>query len=115
MTGAIIGGQSVEQAARLQMIIMFMISASSALCVFMAMLFALSTLIDSQHRIRLDRLDSRAPAFYRKRDALFKDLWSKIKTGGRAVRGVVGHGKNRSSGSDSERQRLLDAGNAGSS
>jgi hypothetical protein len=85
----------------------------------MAMLFALSTLIDSQHRIRLDRLDSRAPAFYRQRDALVKKVWSKTKAGGRAVGGVIGQGKNRFSNGDGdgngERQRLLDGENAGSS
>ncbi|CAD6567355.1 MAG: hypothetical protein TREMPRED_003558 [Tremellales sp. Tagirdzhanova-0007] len=59
MTGAIVGGKPVEQAAKLQMIIMFMIAASSALSTLVALLFALTTLVDSQHRIRLDRLDSR--------------------------------------------------------
>ncbi|WVR04324.1 hypothetical protein IAU60_001324 [Kwoniella sp. DSM 27419] len=79
MTGAIVGGKSVEQAARLQMIIMFMISASSALCTCLALFFALTTLVDSQCRLRPDRLDSRKPLFYRYRDAAGEKLWKGIK------------------------------------
>ena len=110
MTGAIVGGKSVEQAAKLQsssatvsthvyakdpspVIIMFspsdsslmdhshkdsrhvVIAASSALSTLVALLFALTTLVDSQHRIRLDRLDSRKPAFYARRDQLARDIW----------------------------------------
>ncbi|CDZ97197.1 Conserved hypothetical protein CHP00245 [Phaffia rhodozyma] len=58
MTGAIIGGSSVEQAAKLQMILMFMISASSALSVLAAMIFTFSVVFDPQHRIRDDRIYS---------------------------------------------------------
>ncbi|EIW68639.1 hypothetical protein TREMEDRAFT_31647 [Tremella mesenterica DSM 1558] len=78
MTGAIVGGKSVEQAARLQMIIMFMISASSALCTLGALVFALSTLVDSQHRIRPDRLDSRKPIMYRWRDSGLERVWKGV-------------------------------------
>ncbi len=69
------------------------------------MFFALSTLIDAQHRIRLDRLDSRAPAFYRWRDASARKVWSRCKAGGRAVGGILGLRKN--DGSEDERARLL--------
>ncbi|KAK4684718.1 UDP-glucose/iron transport system permease protein, partial [Tremellales sp. Uapishka_1] len=98
MTGAIVGGKSVEQAARLQMIIMFMISASSALSVLIALLFALTTLVDSNHRIRLDKLDSRKPAFYRWRDGLAEKVWNKLK-------GLKCWGREK--GTEEERRGLL--------
>jgi ABC-type iron transport system FetAB permease component len=56
MVGSILGGKSVSQAAMLQMILMFMIAASSFLCVSATLVFALSTLVDASHRIRMDRL-----------------------------------------------------------
>ncbi len=56
MSGAILGGADVQQAARLQMIIMFMIAASSALACIVATLLALSVCIDSEHRIRSERI-----------------------------------------------------------
>jgi hypothetical protein len=65
MTGAILGGADVKQAARLQMIIMFMISASSALSCIVATLFTLYVCVDSEHRIRGDRIDTRRHAWLR--------------------------------------------------
>ena len=56
MTGAILGGADVEQAARLQMIIMFMISASSVLSCIAATLFTLYVCVDSDDRVRGDRI-----------------------------------------------------------
>jgi len=58
MTGAILGGASVQQAARLQMIIMFMISASTTLGSIIVTLSALNVVIDSEHRVRVDRIES---------------------------------------------------------
>ncbi|WVW78877.1 hypothetical protein I302_100840 [Kwoniella bestiolae CBS 10118] len=100
MTGAIVGGKSVEQAARLQMIIMFMISASSALCTLLALFFSLTTLVDSRCRIRLDRLDSRKPIFYRYRDLAGEKIWKGLK-------GLKCWGR-KESGSEEERRGLLD-------
>ena len=65
MTGAILGGADVEQAARLQMIIMFMISASSTLSCIAATLFTLYECVDSEHRIRGDRIFTRPHAVHR--------------------------------------------------
>ena len=45
----------------------------------MSLVFALSILVDSQHRIRPDRLDSRKPLFYRYRDAAVTGTWKGIK------------------------------------
>jgi hypothetical protein len=59
MTGAILGGADVEQAARLQMIIMYMISASSALSCITATLITLYVCVDSDDRVRSDRIYSR--------------------------------------------------------
>jgi len=56
MTGAILGGADVQQAARLQMIIMFMISASSVLSCIVATLFTLYVCVDSEDRVRGDRI-----------------------------------------------------------
>jgi hypothetical protein len=58
MTGSILGGATVTQAARLQMIIMFMLSASVTLSSIVATVFALAVVVDSHHRIRVDRIDS---------------------------------------------------------
>lgn len=80
MTGAIVGGKSVEQAAKLQMIIMFVISASSALCTLFSLWFACTTVVDNKHRIRPDRIDSREPALYRWRDRNLDKLWRWIKS-----------------------------------
>jgi len=65
MTGAILGGADVGQAARLQMIIMFMISASSVLACIIVTLFTLNVCVDSEHRIRSDRIHKRPHAFRR--------------------------------------------------
>ncbi|KAI0311268.1 UPF0014-domain-containing protein [Amylostereum chailletii] len=78
MTGAILGGSSVQQAARLQMVIMFMIAASSALASIITTVLALLICVDEQHRIRSERIDSRQHAVWRARDWAF----------GRAVDGV---------------------------
>ncbi|BEJ17543.1 hypothetical protein CspHIS471_0609440 [Cutaneotrichosporon sp. HIS471] len=105
MTGAIVGGKSVEQAAKLQMIVMFMISASSALATIVALWFALTTLIDNLDRVRPDRLDSRKPAFYRWRDRTIERVWRWCTSlwccGG------------RKSGTEEERRGLLSGGEGG--
>ena len=59
MMRAILDGTDVEQAARLQMIIMFMIYASNALSCIVATHLALMVCVDSERRIRLDRIDAR--------------------------------------------------------
>jgi hypothetical protein len=58
---------------------MFMIAASSALATLAALFFALSTLVDMRQRIRTDRLDSRAPAVYRARDAAIAKVVSGLR------------------------------------
>ena len=65
MTGAILGGADVGQAARLQMIIMFMISSSSVLACIVVTLFTLNVCVDWEHRIRSDRIHKRPHTFRR--------------------------------------------------
>ena len=52
-----------------------MIAASSALSTLVALFFALTTVVDSHHRIRLDRLDASKPAFYAWRDRQAGQVW----------------------------------------
>lgn len=58
MTGAILGGSSVQQAAKLQMIIMFLISSATALASICSSGYAISVVVDPQHRVRQDRIYS---------------------------------------------------------
>ncbi|KZT23117.1 UPF0014-domain-containing protein [Neolentinus lepideus HHB14362 ss-1] len=74
MTGAILGGTSVEQAAKLQMVIMFMISSSTALASIVSSSLTMRVMIDGDHRIRPERMDSRPHAVWRAR----KWLWERI-------------------------------------
>lgn len=59
MTGAILGGSSVHQAAKLQMIIMFMITASTTLACILTSFAAIFVTVDAEHRIREDRIHDR--------------------------------------------------------
>ncbi|KAG8746546.1 hypothetical protein FRC10_004680 [Ceratobasidium sp. 414] len=101
MTGALLGGASVDQAAKLQsaqpvlllivnfisnallqcdiVVIMFMINASTALASIAGMLAALSVAVDDQSRVRSERITSEKHALWRTRD--------------RAIHGVVHAGK----------------------
>ncbi|KAJ2502418.1 hypothetical protein GGH96_001081 [Coemansia sp. RSA 1972] len=56
MTGWILGGADVQEAARYQQIILFMISASTASSTLLAVLFCTFVLVDATPRLRLDRL-----------------------------------------------------------
>ena len=56
------------------MIIIFMISSSTALSAIVCTGLALSNIVDSQHRIRADRIDSRPHAVWRGRDWLVKKV-----------------------------------------
>jgi len=74
MTGAILGGISVEQAAKLQMIIMFMITSASALAAIFTTFSVISIAVDGEHRIRDDRIDEKTYALWRWRSALIQFL-----------------------------------------
>ena len=113
MTGAILGGSSVEQAARLQMVIMFMISSCTALSSIVTTILALGVVVDNEHRVRTDRIDTRPHAVWRARNAVV----SKIVDGVKGAASSVASGFRRAVGrreeedglaaSHSERERLL--------
>jgi len=91
MTGAILGGSSVEQAAKLQMVIMFMISAATALASIVTTVLCLGMVVDGEHRVRSDRVDSRAHMVWRARswlvDKAGQGLLRILKGGRRVVQG----------------------------
>jgi ABC-type iron transport system FetAB permease component len=63
MTGAILGGSSVHQAAMLQMIIMFMITANIVLASVFITFITIIMVVDQEHRIRSDRIDDKKPSY----------------------------------------------------
>ena len=79
MTGAILGGSSVEQAAKLQMVIMFMISASTALAAIVTTVITLSVVVDNEHRLRPDRIDVKEHVIWRTRNWAFAQLVGGVK------------------------------------
>jgi hypothetical protein len=74
MTGALLGGSSVHQAAILQMIIMFMISASTALACIVAVVLCFSIVIDAEHRVRNERIQGEKHAIWRGKDWLIERI-----------------------------------------
>lgn len=60
MTGQILGGSSPAQAARYQMVIMFMITGTASMGTVATVLGAVLTAVDRQHRLRSERLIPRA-------------------------------------------------------
>ncbi|KAI0080927.1 UPF0014-domain-containing protein [Panus rudis PR-1116 ss-1] len=111
MTGAILGGSSVEQAARLQMVIMFMISSCTALSSIFTTVLALSTVVDTEHRVRIDRIDNRPHAIWRGRNWLVEKIAEGAKSMGEKIKTTLRFkSKNDDSEdqhSNGERQRLL--------
>ena len=65
MTRAILDGSDVEQAARLQIVVMFMIAASNALSCIIATHSVLRLCVDSEYRIRGDRINTSPHAVHR--------------------------------------------------
>lgn len=80
LSGAILGGSSVPQAARLQMVIMFMISASTALASIFTTITTLAVVVDSEDRIRPDRVDVSEHAVWRARDWLISRMIEWVKS-----------------------------------
>ena len=105
-TGAILGGSSVEQAARLQMVIMFMISSCTALASIATTVLALAVVVDAEHRVRADRIDVRPHAVWRARDRALAALGAGLKALWlRATRPLRQRTKSRDEGE--EREALL--------
>lgn len=104
MTGAILGGSSVTQAARLQTIIIFMISSSTALASIIITLLTLNVVVDTDHRVRPDRVDHRVHAIWRARAwvgallmGLGRKAWKRVceqvRRNGKARRNVADEDK----------------------
>ncbi|CAI2193313.1 14789_t:CDS:10 [Funneliformis geosporum] len=70
MTGQIIGGAPIMVAVKYQQIIMFMISASTALGVLSSIVVCVFSCIDSSHRLRTERISSSKPWIFAKKDEL---------------------------------------------
>ncbi|KAG1796651.1 uncharacterized protein HD556DRAFT_279220 [Suillus plorans] len=104
MTGAILGGSSVQQAARLQMVIMFMISASTALAAIITTVTTLAIVVDNEDRLRPDRVDVRDHPVWRARNWLFSRAVDGVKHTVRSCRGLIR--KDRQNGV-AETDRLL--------
>ncbi|KAI0707293.1 UPF0014-domain-containing protein [Earliella scabrosa] len=113
MTGAILGGSSVEQAARLQMVIMFMISSCTALSSIVTTILALGVVVDNEHRVRTDRIDTRPHAVWRARNAVVSKIVDGVKGAASSVASGIRRAVGRSEEEDglaashSERERLL--------
>ncbi|KAF8895980.1 hypothetical protein BD779DRAFT_1493285 [Infundibulicybe gibba] len=94
MTGAILGGSSVQRAAKLQMIIMFMISASTALASICTTFFAIGVVVDGEHRVRPDRVDEQKHIVWRAREWLVNRVIYRVKRGFLFLRGLAGRNTN---------------------
>ncbi|KAF8999449.1 hypothetical protein BDQ17DRAFT_1391538 [Cyathus striatus] len=83
MTGAILGGSPIAQAAKLQMIIMFMISAATVLACVIVSLCVVRVVVDGEVRVRSERIVGKVGekvkvcALYIGR--VFVGLWEKMR------------------------------------
>ncbi|CAG8486996.1 2231_t:CDS:2 [Diversispora eburnea] len=74
MTGQIIGGAPIMDAVKYQQIIMFMISASSALSVLTTICVCIFICIDGSHRLRTERITNAKPWIFAKKDDLISGI-----------------------------------------
>lgn len=100
MTGAILGGSSVQQAAKLQMIIMFMITASTTLASVFITFAAIFVIVDHEHRVRPDRIEENGKQWFAIQQWDLKKFIGWFRNG---VRGRT----DKPNGSNSEREVLI--------
>lgn len=60
MTGQILGGTNPAQAARYQMLVMFLIATTTGTGTLLAVYAAYASIVDDEHRLRLERLTPRS-------------------------------------------------------
>ena len=84
-------GTDVGQAARLQMIIMFIISASSVLACIIVTLFTLNVCVDWGHRIQSDRIHRRLHAFRRARSDAVRAVVGSVRRAWILFMGLARH------------------------
>ena len=107
MTGAILGGSSVHQAAKLQIIIMFMITASTVLASVFITFAAIVMVVDREHRVRSDRINDKKLVLYRVKDWNVGELSASIS---KSFNWAVEHLQDRGRQPDlGENERLLPA------
>ncbi|KAI8387516.1 hypothetical protein BD560DRAFT_382753 [Blakeslea trispora] len=75
MTGQILGGAPVSNAVKYQQIIMFLISASTALGVLSAVVTCIRAMIDNRHRLRPERIISGRASLFQDIKGLFVSAW----------------------------------------
>jgi hypothetical protein len=90
MVRAILDGSDVEQAARLQMVIVFMISSSNTLSCIIATHLVLRVCVDSEHRIRGELIDTNPHAFCRASSVAVQAI---VSIAGRASVFAIGKSK----------------------
>ena len=83
------------QAARYQMIVMFLVCSNSGLCSVATVYGAAATVIDGEHRLRLERLRAKQPRDARMAGAV-QWVWAAVSVPTPAVSGVFQHGQPRS-------------------
>jgi hypothetical protein len=79
MTGAILGGSSVQQAAKLQMIITFMISASTTLASILTTFAVIAVAVDGEDRVRPDRIDGSVHWLWKARENGVKEILRQLR------------------------------------
>jgi len=112
MTGAILGGSSVHEAARLQIILIFMISSSTALASILTTFSVIAMTVDCQHRIRTDRIYGNDRVVRRAKDWSAKRIgqgFTRLTTGWKGCMSWVQQGMGREKVSEvaGERRPLL--------
>ncbi|KAI8363822.1 hypothetical protein EDC96DRAFT_511846 [Choanephora cucurbitarum] len=78
MTGQILGGAPVSNAVKYQQIIMFLISASTALGVLSAVVTSIRAMIDNRHRLRPERIINGRASLFQDIKGLFVSAWHGI-------------------------------------
>ena len=107
MTGAILGGSSVETAAKLQMVIMFMLTSATTLGTIFTTISAIAILVDSEHRVRSDRIDDRPHEVWRAKERMMTALSETVSELFVTLRGSRKRENRRLSEEPEELQTLL--------
>jgi hypothetical protein len=107
MTGAILGGSSVEQAAKLQMVIMFMISASTCLASIWSVITVVTVAVDSEHRIRGDRITEGGHVLHKLKEAVGAGMGIGVTSVFKGIAGKVRTMKRKKGDEADERTALL--------
>ena len=79
MTGALLRGSSVDQASKLQMIIMFMLTSATTMASVFTTIAVIVVTTDGEHQIRDNRIDGGIHALWQARDAAVKRITSLVK------------------------------------